>query len=481
MALPACGVPLYMALAGAIVEVAGSVRQDTLCRTHARATDETDREGSVIRQSALTSSADWRDFGRVLRAHRDQCGLTLRDLAGRIAWHHSVIGKWELGKNRPPVEAVKALDAELGAGGELMAQALHAAMTDADQARKSTVEAKASTQDEDEDMERRRLIQGAATVAVGGAVAPVLAALTDAWQTYGPRISGASVSQEMIDDWEDAAEAHFERSYYDPPAVVLAALAVDYANLAPHLNRAQPEAVERDLAHAAARYSTLIAGEWYNLGNKREAYRWWKRTRTLADVSRDTVQASVLRSWEASHRRYDDGDVLPLLQEARRLAGERPSLTLFSALRVEAQVLAMKGRTSEAIIALNQAETVLEGLPAQTPGTVRPDWYTRSLVYTLAGDDRRADEAQDAARRAYDSGHIMSAVFELHRAAAQAHTDPEQGAQHALRTLDGLPVERRNNHILSDVQFTLAVLPEKAHALPAVRELRALTVGAQSF
>ncbi|MEV8630742.1 helix-turn-helix transcriptional regulator [Streptosporangium sp. NPDC051023] len=431
-------------------------------------------------QSTPTTPADWREFGRVLRAHREQRELSLRDLAGRIRWHHSVIGKWEQGKNRPPVEAVKVLDAEFDAGGDLMTQALHAAMADADQARKSNVEAKASTRDEGEDMERRRLIRDAAAVAVGGAVAPVLATLTDTWQSYGPRISGASVSQEMIDDWEDAAEAHRERSYYDPPAVVLAALAVDYTDIAPHLNRHQPKAVERDLAHAAARYSALIAWTWFNLGNKREAGRWWKRTHTLADASRDAMQASVLRSWEASQRGHDGDDVLPLIQEARRLAGNQPSWTLFSGLRVEAQVLAMQGRSNEAIATLNQVENVLAGLPAQTPGTVQTDWYTRSLIYTLAGDDRQASEAQDAAKAAYDSGHIMSAVFELHRAAAQARTDPEQGAQHALRTLDDLPAERRDSRSLPAARLTLTTLPEEARALPVVRELRALTTGNRS-
>lgn len=392
-----------------------------------------------------------------------------------------MIRSWEAGKHRPSEPYPQLFARAFGvAETDLCTDKPDVTADDANRPRKSTVEAKASIWDEGDDMERRRLMRDAAAVAVGGAVAPVLATLTDAWQTYGPRIPGASVSQEMIDDWEEAAEAHFGRGYYEPPATVLAALAVDYADIAPHLNRSQPEVVERDLAHAAARYSALIAGAWYDLGSRREAWRWWRRARTLADVSQDTMQASLLRSWEASRRRYDGDDVLPLLQEACRLAGEQPSLTLFSALRVEAQVLAMNGRLSEAITTLNRAESVLERLPAQTPGTPRPDWYSRSLIYTLAGDGRQASEAQDAAKKAYDSGHIMSTVFELHRAAAQARTNPEQGVQHALRTLDELPAARRDGQTVSDARLTLTVLPEKARTLPAVRELRALTSGNRS-
>ncbi|MBB4914071.1 helix-turn-helix domain-containing protein [Streptosporangium saharense] len=423
-----------------------------------------------------TESQEWHEFGRALRKWRNGHQVTQRQLGELIGWADSMVSRWESGILTPSAEAIETLDATLNAEGKLISLGLHAAVADSNRLRKGTVEAKASTRDEDEDMDRRRLMRDAAAVAVGGAVAPVLATLTDAWQSYGPRISGASVSQEMIDDWEEAAEAHWERGYYDSPAVLLAALAVDYANLAPHLNRAQPEAVERNLSHAAARFSALIAAAWYDLDNHREASRWWKRTRTLADVSRDSTQSSLVRSWEASRRRHDSNDVLPLLQEARRLAGDQPSVTLFSALRVEVQALATQGRTEEAITALNRAENVLEALPAQTPG-IRPDWYSRSLVYTLAGDDRKAEEAREAAGKIYDATHIMSTVLELHRAATQARTDPEQGVRHALSTLNGIPTERRDRQTISSARLVLTTLPEKAGALPAVRELRALTTG----
>ncbi|MER7207667.1 helix-turn-helix transcriptional regulator [Streptosporangium sp. NPDC000239] len=419
-------------------------------------------------------SQEWHEFGRALRKSRKGHQITQRQLGELIGWADSMVSRWESGTLTPSAEAIEALDSALTAEGKLISLGLHAAMADSNRLRKGTVEAKASTRDEDDSMERRRLMRDAAAVAVGGAVAPVLATLTDAWQSYGPRISGASVSQEMIDDWEEAAEAHWERSYYDSPAAVLAALAVDYADLAPHLGRTQPEAVERNLSHAAARFSALIAGAWYDLDNRREALRWWNRAHTLADASRDSAQSSLTRSWEASHRRHDGDDVLPLLQEARRLAGDRPSLTLFSALRVEVQALAMQGRTEEAIIALNRAENVLEALPAQTPG-IRPDWYSRSLVYTLAGDDRKAEEARDAAGKAYDAAHLMSTVLELHRAATQARTDPEQGAQYALSTLNGLPAKRRDRQVTSSARLVLTTLPERAKALPAVKELRVLT------
>ncbi|MEU3165984.1 helix-turn-helix domain-containing protein [Streptosporangium sp. NPDC006930] len=436
-------------------------------------------------QSTVNASAGWQEFGHALRAWRERRELSLRDLAERVRWHFSLIGKWEQGKNRPPVEAIMALDAELEAGGELMAQALRVAMADADQARKGTVEAKASKLDEGEDMERRRLMRDAATVAVGGVVAPVLATLTDAWQASEPRISGASVSQEMIDDWEDAADIHAKQAYVDPPAVVLAALAADFTDMAPHLSRMQPEPVRSDLAHAAARHAALIAGKWFDLGNRREAHRWWAKTRTLSERSGDTLLAAWLIGREAAYRRTDPdedlADVLLAAQRARRLAGDHPSTPLVIALSAEAQTLAMLGRYAEAVAVLRRAEEVFSRLPSQSVG-LDPHWmyFDQSLIYTFAGDAKRANDAQNTAEELYPSQNHTRVTIALHNAALHARTDPEQGAQQALRLVEALPVARRDARVKATARIVLAVAPEKARELPAARELRVLTTGDRS-
>ncbi|MER5645568.1 helix-turn-helix transcriptional regulator [Streptosporangium sp. NPDC002524] len=439
-------------------------------------------------QLTSKTSAGWPEFGSALRAWRERRELSLRGLAEKIRWDYSLIARWEQGKNRPSFEAITLLDSELGAGGELTAQALRAAMAETDRLRRGTVEAvdaKASTRDRDEDMERRRLMRDAAAVAVGGAVAPVLATLTDAWQASDPRISGASVSQEMIDDWEDAADLHARRAYVDPPAVVLAGLAADFADMAPHLSRAQPEPVQRDLAHAAARHASLIAGKWFDLGNRREARRWWGKTRTLSERSGDTLLAAWLTGREAAYRRTDLSedlsDVLLVAQRARRLAGDRPSAPLVIALSAEAQTLAMLGHHVEAITALRRAEDVFDQLPS-TPVGLDPHWmyFDRSLIYTLADDAQRATEAQSAAEELYSSGHHGTVTMALHSAALHARTDPEQGARQALRLVEELPVARRDARISATARIVLDAAPEKARALPAVRELRALTTGYRS-
>ncbi|GAA1014343.1 hypothetical protein Aple_079800 [Acrocarpospora pleiomorpha] len=412
---------------------------------------------------------------------KDIRDIGLRPLADEINWSYSHLAKWERGEQQPHADAIKTLDAKLNAGGYLVA--LHAAVSELDQLRRGTLDEEPL--DEDGYMERRELMRNAAAFAAAGAVAPVLTTLTDAWRMSSPdrSLPGASVTQAMIDDWENAADVHVRRAYFDPPATVLAAVAVDYTDMAPHLSRTQPAAIQRDLAHAAARHTAVIAGKWFDLGNSREAHRWWAKTRELSEQSSDPLLASWLRSCEVGYRQQDPQEdlvnVLSTAQEARRLAGDRSNVALVSALSAEAQALATMGRSDEAITALLRTEEVFTRLPAQI--TADRDWLRRgtyldrSLIYTLAGDSRRAAEAQSAARNLYPATHRSAIVIQLHGAALQARTDPEQGADEALRIVGALPTGRRDTRVIRAAHIVLDVAPENAHLLPAARELRALT------
>ncbi|GAA3095140.1 helix-turn-helix domain-containing protein [Streptosporangium carneum] len=430
-------------------------------------------------------SPEWREFGRAVRKRREQCQMSQRRLAERIRWNYSMVSRWEAATHRPPADAIEALDAELGAEGKLISLGLRAAMADADRSRRSNVEVKALTRDEDEDMERRRLMRDAVAVAAVGAMAPVLTSLSDALAVAQQPLPGASVSQGMIDDWEHAADIHEQRARLDPPAVVLAALAVDYTDMAPHLGRAQPDAVQRDLTHAAARHAALIGGKWFDLGNRRQAHRWWAQTRLLSAQAGDDLLASWLRGWEAGYRRQDPDenldDVLVVAREARRLAGDDPSEPLVAALGVESLILAMMGRHTEAITALRRTEETYERLSASGSSRQgRALWHNRTLVYTLAGDVKRAEAARDTAESLYPAGHRTATMLAFYGAALHARTDPSEGAHQALRLVDALPAERRDTRVMSATRLVVDALPEKARALPEARELRALTVGGRS-
>jgi tetratricopeptide (TPR) repeat protein len=344
--------------------------------------------------------------------------------------------------------------------------------------------------DSEDDVERRRLMQDAAALAAGAAAAPVLTTLNSAWRASAPTLPGASVSQAMIDDWEDAAHIHNQRGRIDPPTVLLAALAADFADMAPHLARTQPDPVRRGLAHAASRHCALIAGKWVDLGNKREAHRWFVKTQALADESGDHLLASWMRCKEALYRGGDPSEdlakVLVVAHEARRLAGDRPSAPLVAALSAEAQTLARLGHRTQAISALARAEMIFDRIPAVNDADTewgwwrfnQALWYDKSLVYTLAGDVKRATEAQDAAGDLYPIGDISSTSIRLHRAALHARIAPDAGLEEATRIVEAIPPARRTRRLEGNTSIVLAALPdEKTRALPAARELQALSVG----
>ncbi|GLW05767.1 hypothetical protein Misp01_08970 [Microtetraspora sp. NBRC 13810] len=437
------------------------------------------------------AASPWHLLGAGIRHWRDDVrGISQRTLAEQVHIDDALISQYERGLARPHADTVRLIDEATGAGGHLVALHRNAQEMErlrglqSQRVRAGTVEAESdSSSDEEDDMERRRLMRDAAVVAAVGTVAPLLTALTDAWQASESRIAGASVSQSMIDDWEDAADVHAKAARVDRPDIVLAALAADFADMAPHLARKQPDEVRRDLAHAAARHAALIAGKWADMANRREARRWWMKTRTLIDESGDHLLASWLRSREALHRRGDPaedmGDVLKVAQEARRLAGERPSAALVAAMTAEAKTLSVMGLHEDAVQALRAAERVFDQLPA-IPGVFRSLnerglWFDRSLVYSLAGDVSHATEAHDRAEELYPAADQARPRIRLHRAALHARTDPGSAAQAAVQVVSDLPPGRWITRYSSDAQLVLGALPEKARALPAARELRALT------
>jgi transcriptional regulator with XRE-family HTH domain len=338
------------------------------------------------------------------------------------------------------------------------------------------------TPDEDEDeVKRRQLMRDAAAVAMSATVAPVLTTLTDAWQKSEPRIAGASVSQSMIDDWAAGYDVHIRSYAVDPPETVLPGLTRDWAEMAPHLAQDQPETIQRDLVHAAARHAYLIAAICVQLGDRRFASRWWRTAHSLADRSGDRLLSSFTRSWEVTNRvleaREDLTDLLALAQDARRHAGRRPSVEQIYATTVEAEVLAFMGRHDSAVASMRHAEQTFDKIPASEPRREELLRFDQTCVYSLAGLQKEASEAEDAALRFYrPDAHLYTATqIRLYAAILHSRTDPTEASRQAVRIIDPIPADRRDKRVVLAARRVFDALPEPARTFPAARELRELT------
>lgn len=332
-------------------------------------------------------------------------------------------------------------------------------------------------------MRRRDLLHDGAALAAGATVAPILTTLTRAWQESQPRLPGASVSQATIDDWTAGYAVHMRSYVIDAPQIVLAGLTRDWAEMAPHLSKGQPQDVERDLAHAAAKHAYLIAGTAVQLGDQRLAGRWWLTARDLADRSGDGLLSAYTRSWEVTNRiaepRENLTELLTLARDARRRAGRRPSTTLMYATTVEAEVLAFMGRHDAAVGTIRRAEETFDRLPSSEPSREELLRFDQSCVYSLAGRHRDADEAQRAAHSFYgpDTHLYSSAQLSLYGAALHARSDPDEASRRALDIIGTVPPDRRIKRVVLTARHVLNAVPEQARKLPAARELQALTTG----
>jgi hypothetical protein len=168
------------------------------------------------------------------------------------------------------------------------------------------------------------------------------------------------------------------------------------------------------------------------------------------------------------------------------IANGKPSLGLVEAHKNRAYALAARGDAAEARKALHDMRMTFEALPASVTTDENSLWgwperimyLTESSVYTTLGAPE-ASAAQERALSLYpQEWRIDVTKVKLYQAISLIRDrDVNGGLDHALASIEALPGGRRTTSVKRVATQVIEALPkESTLALPAARDLRALTV-----
>ncbi|HEX6469732.1 MAG TPA: helix-turn-helix transcriptional regulator [Streptosporangiaceae bacterium] len=440
-----------------------------------------------------------RALGRQLAARRGAIGTTQAALAARLGYSRSTIANVETGRQRMSVDFWRSCDAAVSASGALVAAAcdledlasvdrrhrVDRAHADADSAH--TLRQGFSPEPaEEDDVERRALLELLAALGVGGTI-PV-----DALERlrYGLEASIEPREDFAVEDWERIATEYGHCVVVQPAKEVIGDLAADIYEIHRLVKRTKAPLRRAELMRVSARLSALMADELHSLGKFGPAWRWWRTARSAADHSGDRdlrVWVLAREAINAFNSMRPTQSVLTLSTAAVRLAGGSASAGLAEAHKNRAYGMMKRGDEISARAALQDMRTTFEALSSHITSDEDSIWgwperimyMADSWVYTSFAAPE-ASSAQERALSLYPpQWHTEVTRAKLFQSITLIRDrDPAGGLEHAMAALATLPDDshRRRPSILRLVGQLLDVLPDdRARALPAARDLRAIT------
>jgi len=421
-------------------------------------------------------------FGAVLRAFRRK---GVRDVAARlpVSWGH--LARMERGEQPVPPDLVPLLDAAYQAGGALVKLSELLARDEARSDLESkllslgTFTANPLNIDED-DMERRSLLR---LLSVLGPGAAIPASTIDALHSGLRQITGA-VLDATVDDWEQIAWDYAQGVWTDLSGSRSADLAADIHDLSRRLKLVQTPAERAALLRVYAQLSAFLAIDLPLIAGPRVCWRAWSAARAAADASGDRDLAVWVRAEEAAESFYmkrPGSAVDNLLDEAIHMANGHPSLGLAQALKNRVRRLADQGHAESADRAVGELLDVYAALPSSVTSENISVWgmlpadvqWAEAWAHLKRGAPKQATPLIEQAIADSPVERVGGrANLSLVRAWTLVQDrDVTEGLDHAVQVAQPLPVTPARRRIIGEV---LAALPEKARALPAARELRAL-------
>ncbi|TDD79966.1 hypothetical protein [Actinomadura rubrisoli] len=439
-----------------------------------------------------------RDLQAVLRIYVDVTRLTQEAVALLINSHQGTISKILHGqRSRYTIQDVESIRDGLRIPGPLLGlqPGPHERVTgttvnakrdvnkiaigeDASVIPRASVEISAPPHARDDDMERRALLQLLAVLAPGAAVP---AAHLEALRSALERALGIR-DEFTVEDWEQAVADHAYSIRVMPPAALVGVLSSDIADVGHALDH-RPDLDRPTLQRVSAQLAALMAMALDELDDPHE-FRWWRTAHRAAARAGDRHLEVYTRGRQALCTQRRPG-ALQGADQAIELAKNRPSAGLAEAYATRAWILARAGDRPGAHRALRDLDELYGRLPVEVTGDQAAIWGwpqqryadVRTGVRLNLRDPSLYDELPKRPKsrvgpRGQAGGDLKTAWARINAG------DVNEGLSDAAEAVSLLPPEHRTVAMRYLVGGVYRALPdEKARALPAARELRALASG----
>jgi hypothetical protein len=338
-------------------------------------------------------------------------------------------------------------------------------------------------EEDEEAMERRRLLQSLAALGVAQTLETVRIDFGSAF-AYDDR--------NHLDDWEETVAEYGYAYFATPPIGLIPDLAADLAtvrSIARRLAKDDPE--YHGWCRVGGALSVLVAKTLYNLDYPRESRQWWRIAQHVTDASGDlelSLWARGERIFQRMYQHHPTQIILRQIEEGKSHARDHICGGLVDMSASRAQVLALVGDGKAAEDELRQAENILGGLPSTALNASVIGWgedrlrYTETWVYSHLGNEIKADASAQRAVSLYSATDSRSpAQVKLMQAFARIRSgDISEGIRQAQLVYGGLPVDQQTTVLDSLARKVINHVPAQAHGRPDVVAYRELLASSPS-
>jgi transcriptional regulator with XRE-family HTH domain len=458
-----------------------------------------------------------------LAARRKVVGFSQDKLAERLQVDHSTVVRWENGESFPQpwkrAELAKALQISAEQLDELLTEpgpaapgvdamarlpksengqhysAINQPLPNSSKnshnepgisqnSRNKEIRVTVSFEEEQEEMERRRLLQS--LVALGVQISPLSQALDAVRSAFGGTVGHDDRSH--LDDWEETAVEYGYAYMSTSPLRLIPDLAADLVSVRSIVRGIPRDTSEyRSWCRVSGVFAGLIAKSLSNLGQSRDSSHWWSMAQHVADESGDLSLSLWIRGQRIIHGLYENRPTPILLRQvegAKKFSRDHQCAGLASISVGHAQLSVISGDYGSAEQELQRASKILDRLPpgiTDDGGSIM-SWgeaqlrYSEAWVYSHMGHKVKTERAIGRALQLYPDTDTRSPVqVKLMKAFAHVQSgEINEGIRYAQTVYEPLDSEQRTTMINVLARRVLSSIPHDERNNADIAEYRAL-------